>query len=519
MASTESSWKGARDSPSRQLLWELSRLAVSQQEDLYERLDRDSREREATHKSALAEAIARHEKVRKNAEAERDRLEKEIQQERERRQEEARIEEERQRQNRAEEDQRLAAARAEQAARAERAERAATEERNAETARQEAEKKRREAEAAKARKAQEAEARNVAEKERKSKEEAAAAASSRPSVLAQMQPATSQPKQLQSDPIQHKSHARREAEHRRYLEIHRNLKELRVFMDQQTKQDARLKSRMGDMRRKVRKSVGQIIEGRGKNETPQRAILATLKEAKNDFPQLTVGLAGFVAHPVPDAQVPALLVYLLNQFAKAVVSQFIDEAAVAPKIADPVGTIAISMFAKDDFRVQGLSLIDILIAKFHVVCPPLFGIYGDEKTTEGRTRLGWRREEGGGAWISERSHQDRMSGLGAGYAALSLRSFEKSAMSNPYPPHHYWQALSVILNVPAGQVTDTHLYLLRALLMNSEARFMEFFGDAAKKLLRIAMVDYPQRAPKGSVAAVVLETLGATMKRDKKLYL
>ncbi|KAI4261294.1 MAG: hypothetical protein L6R35_007413, partial [Caloplaca aegaea] len=438
------------------------------------------RQREATHKSALAEAIARHEQVRKNAEAERDRLEKQIQQERERRETEARREEERQRRIAAEEDRRIAAERAEIAARAERA---ATEERNAENARQEAEKQHRAVEAAKVKKAQEADAQKMAEKERKQREEAAAAAVSRPSITAQMQPAQSKPQQSQMDPTQHTSQARREAEHRRYLEIHSKLKELRVFMDQQVTQNPKLKLRMGDMRRKVRKSVGQIIEGKGKNETPQRAILTTLKEAKNDFPQPTVGLAAFIARPVPDAQVPALLVYLLNQFAKAVVSQFINEAAVAPKIADPVGTIASGIFAKDDFRVQGVSLIDILIAKFHIVCPPLFGIYGDEKTTEGRARLGWQREEGGGPWISERSHQDRMSGLGAGYAALSLRSFEKSTMSNPYPPYHYWQALSMILNVPAGQVTDTHLYLLRALLMNSEARFMEFFGDAAKKLL------------------------------------
>lgn len=196
-----------------------------------------------------------------------------------------------------------------------------------------------------------------------------------------------------------------------------------------------------------------------------------------------------------------------------------NEAAVAPKVADPVGTIAISMFAKNDFRINGNSLIDILVAKFHVVCPPLFGIYGNEKTVEGRTRLGWWREEGGGPWISEQSHRDRMSGLGFGYAAISLRNFEKSAMVNPYPPYHYWQAVTAILNVPAGQVTDTHLYVLRALLMNSEARFLEFFGDAAKKLLHIAVTEYPKRATEGSVAAVVLSTLGDAMKRDKKLHL
>lgn len=218
-------------------------------------------------------------------------------------------------------------------------------------------------------------------------------------------------------------------------------------------------------------------------------------------------------------QAPAFFVYLLNQFAKAIVSQFIDEAAVFSKVADPVGTIAIYMFARDEFRISGMSLIDILIAKYHVVCPPLFGIHGSESTDEGRTRLGWRREEGGGPWVSEQNHQDRMTGLGAGYAALSLRNFENNRMSNPYPPYNFWRALTGILNVPAGQITETHLILLRALLMNSEPRFLEFFGDSAKMLLRIAVVEYPQRANKDSLAAKILSTLGDAMKRDKKLYL
>lgn len=250
----------------------------------------------------------------------------------------------------------------------------------------------------------------------------------------------------------------------------------------------------------------------------QKAILQTLREATTSFPQPTVNLADYIAGPIPDTQAPALLVYLLNQFAKAVISQFINEASVAPRVADPIGTIAISMFANNEFRINGISLIDILIAKFHVVCPPLFGIYGDEKTNAGRTRLGWWREEPEGPWISDQSHQDRMSGLGAGYAAISLRNFEKSAASNPYPPYHYWQAVATILNVPVGKVTDTHLYVLRALLMNSEARFLQFFGDAAKKLLQIALTEYPKRAREGSVAAVVLSTLKDAMTREKKFY-
>ncbi|KAL8924080.1 MAG: hypothetical protein Q9208_004217 [Pyrenodesmia sp. 3 TL-2023] len=521
MATPESPWKAARDSPSRQLLWELSRLAVTQQEDLYERLDREAQEREAAHKSILALSQARHEQVRKDAEIERDRLdrlEKQALRDRERQEAEARQEEERQRKQAEQErlERRRAAERAEAAVRAERA---ATEERNAETARKQAEKDRHNAEAERAKKAaQEAVVRRKAEEARKAKQ-----ASNSPIVrpTPESQPTIPTAKPSRESTSRQTILVRQEAEHQRYLEIHKNLKDLRQHMDRQVKQDPNLKAKMGDMRRMVRKSVGQVIEGKkkGANKAPQDNIVATLLEAVKSFPQPTVSLGNFIARPIPNIQGPALLIYLLNHFAKAVVSQFITEAAVAPKVADPLGTLAMLVFSKKEFLINGISLIDVLIAKYHIRCPPLFGIYGDEKSVQGRTRLGWGREEAGGPWVSDQVHQSRLTGLGAGYAALSLRNFERSANTNPYPPYHYWQAVAAILNVPAGEVTDTHMYLLRALLMNSETRFLEFFGDAAKKLLRVAVTEYPRRAAKGSVAAVVLSTLGDTMKREKKLYL
>ncbi|KAI4251132.1 MAG: hypothetical protein LQ352_005037 [Teloschistes flavicans] len=518
MAITEKSpWRSAKDSPSRQLLWELSRLAITRQEDWYEQLDRESQEREAVHKNALAIAVARHEQVRKDAELERDRI---LQLEQARQEAEARLEEERQRQARVDQEKaerRLLAERAETAARAERA---ATQEREAEEARQKIEKDRRDAQEAKLRKeSQEAEIRRKAEAERKSKEAAIAALRSsqktEPTTLtaANVHPITSQAS-VQG--------AERENEHQRYLQIHKTLKEMRAFMANQAKQNPKLKSRMGDMRREIKKSIGQLREGKGLNAKPtqqQASIQRLLKEAIASFPQPALSAASFTTYPAQDAQVPALLIYLLNHLSKAVVSQLIREAAVAPKIADPIGTIAVSVFANNDFRVNGQSLIDILMAKMHVVCPPLFGIYGPDNTDQGRTRLGWWREVPGGPWINDQTHQDRMTGLGAGYAALSLRNFEKSRATNPYPPYHFWQAVTAILNVPAGRVTETHLVILKALLTNSEARFMEFFGEPGKKILLFAINEYPKRAPKGSVAAVVLSNLGDALKKDKKLYL
>jgi nucleoporin GLE1 len=54
----------------------------------------------------------------------------------------------------------------------------------------------------------------------------------------------------------------------KYLEIHKRLKQIRAFVTAHAKQDPGLKKKMGEMRREIRKSVGQLTEGRGANRTP-----------------------------------------------------------------------------------------------------------------------------------------------------------------------------------------------------------------------------------------------------------
>ena len=60
----------------------------------------------------------------------------------------------------------------------------------------------------------------------------------------------------------------REAEHQRYLEIHQKLKELRRFMADQGKKNANLKTQMGDMRRAIRKCMGQFTDDKVGNKRP-----------------------------------------------------------------------------------------------------------------------------------------------------------------------------------------------------------------------------------------------------------
>lgn len=220
-----------------------------------------------------------------------------------------------------------------------------------------------------------------------------------------------------------------------------------------------------------------------------------------------------------DSRGSALLLYQLNIFSKAIISQFIDEAGVSPKAADPVGIIASHIFALNDFKWNGTSMIDVLLAKFHVVCPVLWGIYGDEKSTEGRTRLGWWREEQGGPWVSDQRHSERMTGLGAGYAALSLRNYEKARLENPLPNWNYWRSMAAIVNVPSREATQTHFIVLKAMVENYETRFLEFYGDAALAALRKALIEFPRDVLDKSVAAKAVAVLPDVLRRDNKLTL
>jgi nucleoporin GLE1 len=223
-------------------------------------------------------------------------------------------------------------------------------------------------------------------------------------------------------------------------------------------------------------------------------------------------------HAKHNGNMPALFIYLINHFAKAIVAQFIDEAGVRPQTADPIGVVAVTIFSKDVFLWRGVSLIDILIAKLRVVCPVLFGLRGNEKTEEGRARLGWRKEEG--AWVQEQIHNTRMTGLGAGYAAICLRDFSRMPqLKHPWAPTHYWQTMASIISTPPDQTSPTQYMVLKAMIENYEEKFLMFYGNAAYAALQVALVHFPAQAPEQNVATRSLSVLADKLKRDMGLDL
>ena len=218
-------------------------------------------------------------------------------------------------------------------------------------------------------------------------------------------------------------------------------------------------------------------------------------------------------------ELPSLFVYAMNILAKSCVAQFILEASVKPKAAIPVGICAVQFLAIDRYRWGERALTEILLAKFHVHCPVLFGIYGDPNTDEGKALLGWARVEKGGPWVSEQRHIDRMTGLGAGFAAIGLRNFSKSTMKSPFPTRHYWQAMQRIVTVPGDQVTRTHFLVLKAMIEHHEQKFIEAYGSAAVAMMRYAVINFPRTAIEVSAEAGAVVVLLSAMKKNKHFHL
>ena len=537
-----SPYKQASDSPSRQLLWELSRLGVSNQEEFYARLDQESHEREIIHKNALAAAVAQHTRVRESAENARKELELRIENERQRREEEERRELRNREQEKAEielYEKRAEAERLKQA-QLEREKREQAR-KDAEAARIQLEEKVRKDDAAR----KEAEkkdfvakqqALDAREAERQANEAKAVEAKSRVLTQASIQTATNV---RPTAALSTSTKPEYEAEHQRYLAIHRNLKQLRKFVVAESKKHDELKQNVGDIRRQIRKSVGQLTVGQNTNRKPVSSIntipelemtannelqLSNILEALRravQLPSPQVDVSLFLSTAPSNApggnQVSALLIYLLNVFAKAVISQFLAEASLDPKQAEPIGTIASRVFSVKDFLWNEVSLFDILLAKFHRVCPVLFGMSGNEATNEGKMKLGWWREGKDGPFVTDQSHNDRMCGLGAGFASLSLRNYEKSELTNPYPAFNYWRSLSYIVNVPPSERSGTHCVVLKAMIENYEERFLMFFGDAALVALRYSVLEYPRGLT--GMGPRALSGLVDTMRRARKIRL
>ena len=271
----ESPWRRATDPVSRQLLWELSRLALTDGLNFREGVDLIDEKRNQAYERALDDAAAKHEQVRRTAEAVREEyeLQRQIEREMQLQAELRKVKEAlktKAAQERAAQEERLMLAQE-----AEAAERAATSMRQAHAAalekarieKQQVEQRHLQ-EAEEARKwsdeqaAQQAAQRLAAETEAKAR--AAVAIAARTAPPANSIPVShnaQRPAATAAAPVNASTSAtslEREQEYQRYVQLHQKLKELRKFVTAEGKKGPDLKRVTGDSRRAIRKCVGQL---------------------------------------------------------------------------------------------------------------------------------------------------------------------------------------------------------------------------------------------------------------------
>ncbi|EAW07709.1 putative RNA export mediator Gle1 [Aspergillus clavatus NRRL 1] len=514
------------DSPSKQLLLDLSRdleqfhihsselkqVKAWERKTFYERLDRIDSECEAIHYAALDKVAARHDQVREEAQETLRAHQRAVEEEKRRKEEEARREAERLERERAEKLRREQ----EEAARRE-AERKAAEEAKRK-AEEEAEKKRKAEQEEKERK----------EKERLEEENRTRQAEAQKAEQEAAQRKAEAAQKTQAEQQKQIGGGRQTAEETkvqlRYVELHQHLKKFRQYLKDESKTNAAVKQNMGDIRRSIKKCVGQLREGAGANKTQLQEIRSSLEKAAS-IAEPSVDVRQFFAFPPADIansddnKVPALLIYALNIFSKCLVSALITEASINHGHAEPIGIVAAQIFSMEAFIYKGHQMVDLLLAKYRVVCPALWGFYGNEKTEAGRRAIGWWRDGPDGPFITEQAHADRMTALGAGFAALTLRNFGKTQRRNPFPNTLFWYAMHKILTVPTDEIQETHITLLSAMLKSSAERIVGFFGHMGLALMRRAIVELPNRLTRQSMGVNQLKLLKDLYRKEKNILI
>lgn len=480
------------------------KLSISDR-NFNEQLDQAAAERARLHEEQLARAAEEHAKVRRGAELELQRLTLEEEKARLRSQEE---------QQRAIE--RLQKEKAQQQAEAQQR-RLEAQRREEELAREAAEyqKKLQEVEARrKAQEAQEAAAekqrKEKAEADRKSKESAEAVEKARAQQAAQQaaqQPPTQAapavaPQATTVAKVPATTQAPDDAInniHTKYLELHKRMKEFRVtFWNQNKKAGQPLKEPIGNARRNLRLKLGQINVARATSQAAIKSLRADSFDIALNTPGPTIDIRPFLVNQaIPplaneaEAQYPAFLLYMWIMFEKFLLKQFEKEASNEDgRIIQELGLIAASLFADQKYMWKGISLIDVLLAKMHHICPIMFGVRGNMSTVEGQKRLGWMPIDKQPA--TGEIYMQRIRGMSAGFAAMSLRAFKTVPA---LPMSEYWRCLVHVCNTPPQDLYPGHFSILNGLLRDFYKKFLGFYGVQARGVLRRAVVDVPTRAP------------------------
>ncbi|KAL1599600.1 hypothetical protein SLS60_007403 [Paraconiothyrium brasiliense] len=482
------------ESPSRKLQIEFNNILSHSDREFHKKLDQDAAERARLHNEQLARAALEHQRVLEEAtremeriklEEENERLRKAVAQEKEiQRLKEQKMKEEADAQQR----QLEAKLREEQVTRE-----AAEKQRRIQEA----------AEKARAQKEQEEAARRKREEDERRAREAAAAPpppvqKPQPSqaVQAPTTPAVIAPTTTAAPPSSSAPSADILEVHKKYLALHGSMKQFRKQFTaaHKEKQDP-LKPIIGDVRRNLNKRLGQITVDVQDSKKAIASIRAECFDTAINAGGPMIDIRPFlISHQITndaDAQYPQLLLYAWILFEKYLIAQWYNEASKEDgRIITQLSLIAASLYLDPKYMLRGnVPMTDTLIAKLHRICPMMFGIRGN--TTTNRAGLGLDKIHPNEADMNR--YSQLMTGVGAGYAALTHRKF--AGKPPAIPISEYWRAVAMICNTPAEALYPGHFLCLQGLLRDNARKFLVTYGVAAKAALRRATFDLPNRVP------------------------
>lgn len=284
--------------------------------------------------------------------------------------------------------------------------------------------------------------------------------------------------------------------HKKYLALHGSMKQFRKQF-QAAHKDPKdpLKPIVGDIRRNLNKRMGQITV----EVKDSKAAIASIRSECFDK---AISAGGpmidirpfLVSHQITndnDAQYPQLLLYAWIYFEKFLITQWYNEASKEDgRIITQLSLIAASMYSDTKYMSKGtVPMTDTLLAKLHRICPILFGIRGDMRTN--RAGLGLDKIHPNESDMNR--YSQLMTGVGAGYAALTHRKFAGKAPAIPIS--EYWRAVVLLCNTPADALYPGHFLCLQGLLRDNAKKFLITYGVAARAVLRRATFDLPNRIP------------------------
>lgn len=279
-----------------------------------------------------------------------------------------------------------------------------------------------------------------------------------------------------------------------------------------------IKEKAGDLRRAMRGVNALTAADKETNKVKISQIKEAIKQSLTlktphigqDIPVNFFLPASLQLNDNNQATITDLGAFTLACFVQSVCKVFMESAPHQPENAEPVGTLLSSVFAMKELQFQRTTpsgtteiqtIFPMLLAKYHKVCPILFGITADQNTLQGKRAIGWqlvKNDDGPKTtFVTENAHYDRQIGLAIGYSSFGLRNFAATTtMRNPYPPIHFWRSLAQIINLPPEQVTPTHLAVLKNIFgKDGIRRFLLFFGAVGLAVVREAYIHFPERLP------------------------